>query len=407
MRVLRMSRALRPVVLVTALTATLATAMAVEQDDLWRHQSALFPAQLSTDTSTSAASGAAFAQHIFRDPGIFCEYLCDFSKDWVRALSALECRSVRAQPYCEPDIQRAFMTWNDYPAGTVADACPEVAARGSADFSLSSLSLPAGVNLIVYGHSHLKQIFQVLKSAQEVARTEYLAADNADFNCTGGAAELAQPRCLRIEDPDAPVTACHSDSYVRYTLINGATVTGVLNYEPLQHRETNDAAGVRDVVARLDALIRRGAGASGAFTHALVMEPHGFDFFDVRKHHKLNWYEEAYGCGWSEAFWQTWNRLMPAGTVQHVLPFGFDSVQVEPAAPTPALSLNVIAKQMPCHTVPQSVVMGSRDMYTVAAQRNGPHGLEEHLCIAAKDGTGYFLGPVAYMAQAAMRMLWP
>ena len=84
--------------LVTALAATVvAGAMAVERDDLRlrQTQSALVHTQLAADrTSATSGGGATFAQHMFRDPGIFCEYVCDFSKDWVRALRGFECGTV-------------------------------------------------------------------------------------------------------------------------------------------------------------------------------------------------------------------------------------------------------------------------------------------------------------------------
>ena len=42
--------------------------------------------------------------------------------------------------------------WPSLPPSTVADNCPQVAAKASADLSPKALALPAGSNVLVYGH---------------------------------------------------------------------------------------------------------------------------------------------------------------------------------------------------------------------------------------------------------------
>ena len=67
---------------------------------------------------------------------------------------------------------------------------------------------------------------------------------------------------------------------------------------------------------------------------------------------------------------------------------------------------------MPCHTDPAPDFDASaagfnqtespRGLYSMTVPRHNGNGIEGHLCMAAKDGKGYFLGPIAYMAQEAM-----
>lgn len=87
--------------------------------------------------------------------------------------------------------------------------------------------------------------------------------------------------------------------------------------------------------------------------------------------------------------------------------------QIAPSAPKPPLNLDLIKEQMPCHTDPAPTAMIGYDNVTGNAtplnsmtvpRRNG-NGIEGHLCIATKDSTGYFLGPVPYMAKAAMELV--
>ena len=168
--------------------------------------------------------------------------------------------------------------------------------------------------------SYLKQIFKVIVAAQSVESVEFggggwagTTSDNT--HVCSGSSEAAAPRCKATYN-------CRSGDYEKFHLANGATLTGVFNFPPYQHRLTKDDAGARSVGANLTEFIRDGAGAAGAFTHALVMEPHGFNFFDFRAlsvkspNHARDWNEVdrkewQHGCGWSDIFWEVWNREMP------------------------------------------------------------------------------------------------
>lgn len=96
------------------------------------------------------------------------------------------------------------------------------------------------------------------------------------------------------------------------------------------------------------------------------------------------------------------------GKVHHLFAWGYNQTnldRVSPKAPKPALNLDGISKAMPCHVTPTSDhATGERGFWQ---SRVDSHGEEGHLCIAAKDTSGYFLGPVPYMAMEAMKLLRP
>lgn len=227
-----------------------------------------------------SATGAAFAQRLMQDPYTACQFNCDFSKLWRHQYEKI-CWDVSLP--CP-----VMSAWDGLPPSSVSDNCPEVAAKNSADFSPESLFVPSDMHLVVYGHSYLKQLFDTIIAAQTVTSVEFLGCQDLTSVCSGGT-QAAAPRCQASYN-------CHGGDHQRFHLANGATVTGVFNDKSLQHRTTKDAAGTADVAARLGAFLRGGAGAAGRFTHALVMEPHGFDFFNRLPGHALNWDESTCAC---------------------------------------------------------------------------------------------------------------
>ena len=211
-----------------------------------------------------------------------CEFLCDFSKQWISQVQ---------DDNNQLGETRQRTVWPTLAASRVAENCPAVAAKASSDFSPSSLLVPAGMNLVIYGHSYTKQIFQTIVTANEKLVTstwnvEFRGGVN-DSLCAGASGgELAAPLCgdhSQTGDLDGPKN-CHSVFHSVYHLANGATVTGVFNYPALQNRKY--------ALKNLTEFLRAGTGTpygdnvprytgnpSGPFTHALVMEPHSAAFF--------------------------------------------------------------------------------------------------------------------------------
>ena len=385
-----------------------------------------------TNGTSPPADGLDFAKVLMRDPYTPCVYLCDLSRQYQPSF-----------PICYTPGCALASAWDTLPQSSVADNCPEVAAQGSRDFSASSLMIPSGVHLLAYGHSYMNQIFRVLLAANgpslvRVESTkavrvspEYVRKGDPDRSllCAGDD-EFVGPKCNGALN-------CGYQDFVRYHLSNGATLTGVFNNYDLQSRPTDDDAGTAGVVANLTRFIRAGAGENTPYTHAWVMEPHGFSFSNYQRLVSLAqqdpskhsfppfWQESSYGCGWSDAFWAVWNNEMP-GKVHHVFPWGYSPSEIHPAAPTPAINLDEIFQKLPCHTdaaypgladgfAPESPKV-SLDLtkaqapqffpnYSMRNPRRNQNQIEGHLCIATKDATGYYLGPVAYMATAALEPL--
>ena len=301
----------------------------------------LVPRGEGMNGTSPPANGSDFAKVLMRDPYTPCVYLCDLSRQYQPSF-----------PVCYTPGCALASVWDTLPQSSVADNCPEVAAQGSRDFSASSLMIPSGTHLLAYGHSYLNQIFRVLLAANGLSLVrvespiamrvspEYVRkGDPEKAVLCAGDGEFAGPKCNGASN-------CGYQDFVRYHLSNGATLTGVFNNYDLQSRPTDDDAGTAGVVANLTRFIRAGAGENAPYTHAWVMEPHGFSFSNYQRLASLSqqdpskhrfpphWQESSYGCGWSDAFWAVWNNEMP-GKAYHVFPWG-TTTDIASVRPPPA-----------------------------------------------------------------------
>jgi len=272
-------------------------------------------------------------------------------------------------------------------SSSVSEVCPEVAAKNSQNLNASSLTLPPGTHLLMFGHSYLKQLFQSLGGANNITSSEWFSDGDKMEGVCGSSKRYGAPWC------GYDAANCHTGDAVRHEFANGATVTGVFNYGSLQAQE--NATKLREFVM------------FGNFSHALVMEPHANEYFEQMKaidsgtmtRAQESWKEPNYGCGWGDKFWSIWNEVMP-GKVRHVVPWGNKNADITLTGSTTAAQsqpdyryfLQSVVDALPC-------IVESK---FYRQELLNSHGIQGHQCVAAYDDTGFFLGPVPYMMAGAL-----
>jgi len=256
----------------------------------------------------------------------------------------------------------------------------------------------------MFGHSYLKQLFQTLGGTNTIASSEWISDGTTLEGTCGSSKRFGAPWC------GYDGANCHTGNAVKHTFANGATVTGVFNYGPLQAQENS---------SKMEEFI-----TAGGYTHALVMEPHADTYFTQMKAIDMgtmtrageSWKEPTYGCGWSDNFWAIWDAKMP-GKVRHVVPWGntadpaiavgnttgnitetfmsatSSSTSASTSASANRYHLQTIVNALPC-------IAESKHYRT---ELMTSHGIQGHHCVAAYDESAFYLGPIPYMMAGALQ----
>jgi len=291
-----------------------------------------------------------FAAKLWADTDLYCTYMCDYTKVDSFASDPLTSR------------------W----AYSIDTACPKMKTEFNAkEFDLDTLMLPAGTHLLMYGQSYLRELFSTIRAAYAIKgginSTDYLSDSPNDVGtcvCAGGTKQLGQPFCGGAENAN-----CKCGDVIRYHLSGGSSITGIFNARAYQ---------LESQASELKTFIE-----GYKYTTALVMEPHVKGFFGSPS----VWDEHKYGCGWSDTFWSLWNEAMP-GKVKHVVPWGYETADLALASGSPQPPLYTNTRQLNCTS--------ESDYFRT--KLNKEMGIMGHQCLAARDSTGDYVGPVPYIA---------
>jgi len=237
----------------------------------------------------------------------------------------------------------------------------------------------------MFGHSYLWESFHAIRAAHKflgkITQTKSLCDGDSECVgnncciCAGGEKLLGEPYCGGTSNFN-----CNCNKGQRFYFENGATLTGIFNWEKMQRVSNSD---------KLTAQITAGVDGQ-AYTHALVMEPHT-DVFFVNPVAATMESDTQYGCGWSTQFWDLWHSACPNTKVFHVPSWGYSSDKLHICATGPQM---ITPKTEGNNCTAES----QWDAGETKASNFKSGGIQGHHCVAARDSTGYSLGVVPAMA---------
>jgi len=324
---------------------------------------------------------------MFEDVDMPCTYICDYrpvSEKIPRALTTDEQEFIKRKPIW-PTIK------------SVEASCPAMYDHGKANhssFDLTTLTFSAGTHVIMFGHSYLWESFQAIRFANKklgtVTKEKTICGVDSDCVgaggciCAGGTDLKGSPYCGGTSNFN-----CDCNKGYRYYYSNGATLTGIFNWETMQRQQNS---------AKLSTQLA--AGVDGTpYTHALVMEPHTDIFFTNPIAGDTMETSATYGCGWSTQFWGLWKTATPTTKVFHVPSWGYSSANLQIVAASP----QVITP----NTQGNNCTAESQwNAFETKASDFAGGEIQGHHCIAARDSYGYSLGVIPSMAAGLITKMY-